>query len=82
MLEWYSPAPGEFDRWVLRSTEMKLLTSALILVLSCGSLLLVAQNQKQTVLLNKLNAANFSTKISKPENAGDMKTMALSLLRQ
>jgi hypothetical protein len=31
---------------------------------------------------NTLNAANFSTKVSKPDDAADMKTMALSLLRQ
>jgi hypothetical protein len=178
---WQAMTGCRTNRWVLRNTVMKLLTSMLILVLSCGSLLLVAQNQNQTDLLNKLhpretekpppagikllpgyrhkgatdfegnatgqiwkkgglkikyamglnwgqeadpknnsayiqyseqtingravrfaftkdkrfiisvpfddtpntfNAANFSTNVSKPENAADMKTMALSLLRQ
>ena len=31
---------------------------------------------------NTFNAANFSTNVSKPDDAADMKTMALSLLRQ
>jgi hypothetical protein len=31
---------------------------------------------------NTLNAANFSTRVSKPDDAADMKTMALSLLRK
>jgi hypothetical protein len=31
---------------------------------------------------NTLHAANFSTKVSKPDDAADMKTMALSLLRK